>query len=695
MNIPFKPGKSPSLKRAILAGGLIFAAWFLLEIGAYSGFEVMGETDKTLQDFVESNYFWFNIGYQIYILAVFVAIGGISGLLGGLYARKFGGGWIATLGAPILIFVSAQFKTLLHQPQFYDGPFLDGKPWLREIVFSPTAYIEPAWADWALYTLIAGLALAPAVSITQWVTFSKKRAAATVSAVAVFLLWEIAGAIPAQTPHSQKRNVVLIVLDSLRADHLTSNGYKRDTTPEIDDLAREGALFTKNIVDLPRTFPSWVSMMTGVYPMSHGVRHMFPTAEQRRLVHPPLPKILAQDGWQTAVVSDFAGDIFPRIDFGFQTVDTPDLTFDEVVKMRNLEIHPAALAFFNNPLGHTLFPSIRELSYNCDPAALTDKAIKTLRSFRGEKPFFLAIFYSATHMPYAAPGPYYRQYADPAYRGNYRFQKKNLLMKNDNDTPADVQQVIDLFDGGLRATDEQIGRLRETLAAMGYGEDTAIIVTGDHGENFFEYRAEIGHGNHLRGPHAITVPVVIHAPWLKNKGVKVDYQTRMIDLAPTMAELAGYDKFHAEGKSVLPFISGAETGHRLTYTESGLWYVDEGPFFFQNSRIHYPGITQLCEVDPDWRNEVALKKRYQPLVVMAKHRAVSDGAHKLIVMPTENGVVTELYDLGNDPEEQHDISKENPEALRKMMGKLNEVARPENSTKEYQGYLFDRRDYSW
>ena len=692
---------SPSIRRAIVkgavGGAVLFSLWFFGELAAYSGFEIMGESDTRIKELVESNYFWFNIGYQALILSATAFAGGLAGALSGFYSHRFGGGRITLYGLPAIVWIAVQLRLVVRQPQFYDGSFLDQRPALKEIIFAPTSFMDPMAADFILLGVTLILLSAPIIGVAGWLIATKTRMAVTAAfAMLTAVVLPLNGAPPpSHASITGKRNVVLIGLDSLRADHLSMLGYGRNTTPAMDSLASEGAVFTRMIVDVPRTFPSWVSMMTGVYPMSHGVRHMFPTVEQRRLVQTPLPKALAANGWKTAVVSDFAGDIFPRIDFGFDDIDAPDLTFGQVVKMRNLEIHPASLAFLNNRLGQALFPAVRELAYNCDPEALTDRAIGKLKSFEAGQPFMLAVFYSATHMPYAAPGPYYRMFTDPGYKGQHRFQKKNLLMKNDDDSPEDVKQVVGLFDGSLNATDRQIGRIVSAIEDMGLSRDTAIIITGDHGENFFEYRAEIGHGNHLRGPHAITVPVVVRAPWIKPSAKKIEWQARMIDLAPTIAELVGVTTFKADGKSLIPMLTGAQSAHRLAYSESGLWYLDEGPFFFQKNRIHYPGVTSLCEVDAEWRDEIVLKTRYQSLVVAAKHRMISDGERKLIVMPTESGVVTELYDLKNDPQETVDISAREPVAVNALQEKLHLLVGGLTPTLIRDGYIFERARPVW
>ncbi|MGK7345787.1 MAG: sulfatase family protein [Candidatus Nitrospinota bacterium M3_3B_026] len=676
-----------------LFGAGFFCLWFFAALFAYSGFEVMGEADETLRAYVESNYFWFSILFQASILGVTAAVGALVGLLSALLGRRFGGR-ITAYGLPVFFWVVMVQRLLVRQPQFFDGPFLDQRPVLKEIFFFSTAWLDPFMVDFAAALAALALLYVPLAATAAWTVRSRKRAAAIAVIAVGWNVYEgrLDGLLPAQ---KEKPNVLLIVIDSLRSDHLSMNGYERDTTPVIDSLAERGAIFEKVIVDLPRTFPSWITMMTGQYSMTHGVRHMFPTAEQRRLIHPPLPRIMAEKGWSTAVAADFAGDIFPRVDLGFQTVDAPDFTFDDLVKIRNLEIHPLSMSLLNNAAGEAVYPSIREMVYNCDPAALAGRVSERLRSFNRDRPFFLAVFFSATHIPYAAPGPYYKRYAKDGYSGPHRFQKKDLLMTENNLTPSDRRHLVDLYDGALRAVDDQIGAILDDLENLGYADNTIIAVTGDHGENFYEHYSEVGHGNHLKGPHAVTTPLVIHSPDRKFAVRRVKWQARSVDLAPTLAELSGAAMPETAGRSLLPMLEGVEVEHRLAYSETGLWYVNEGPFFFQDKRIKYPGVTRLCEVDGEWRGEVVIKNRYQPLVTAAKHRMISDGRFKLIVMPTAEGVETELYDLAADPREAHDLSEKLPGKTSEMMVKLKTLLEESSSAEFFGGIPFSRREFQW
>ncbi|MBF0171434.1 MAG: sulfatase-like hydrolase/transferase [Nitrospinae bacterium] len=655
------------MKGAVRFGALWFLGWYLAGLLAYGGFEVMGETDETLQRFVASNYLWFTVGLQGALAAVALLLGGIVGGLAGLFARRIGRPRFA-YGVVLFVWFAVQFRQIVAHPQFLDGPFLDGKPWLASIVFAPTG-----WGERGM-TLSVGL-LAAALSLLLYAPLRhlvglRWGRIALAGGVGVYLFGlavEQGGATNFfyGAPQKERPSILLLAIDSLRPDHLSVSGYSRPTTPAIDQLAREGVFFERMVVDVPRTFPSWVTMMTGRYSFDHGVRHMFPTAEQRALVWPTLPRRLRGEGYQTAVISDFAGDIFPRIDFGFERVVAPDLTFDIVVAMRNLEMHPTLLAFLNNPLGKRLFPAIRELVYNSDPDEMTGEAADHLRRLDRSRPFLLALFYSASHLPYAVPGPWYGRFADPAYDGPHRFQRKNMLMR-EGESPEDLQQIVALYDGGLAAIDASVARLLNDLFDLGFADNTIVVVTGDHGEAFYEHGADIGHGNHLQGAYAQTVPLIVYDPRPGAPRGRTALQIRSIDLAPTLAALADVPFAEAAGRSAIPLVSGEEKEHRSAYSESGLWYLPDGPFFYQKVRLHYPGITQLCEVDAEYRNEIVMKEKYQGLTVAAKHRALSDGRWKLIVMPTADRVVEELYDQQADPEEKRDVAVAHPDIVARL-----------------------------
>ena len=164
------------------------------------------------------------------------------------------------------------------------------------------------------------------------------------------------------TPRDDRPNILLIGIDSLRADRID-----RRVMPRLAELSARGARFERAYVSLPRTFPSWVTMLTGRYPHHHGIRDMFPSWEARSVDLRPLPSRLAAAGYQTLVVGDFAADIFRRIELGFSRVETPTFNFRELIRVRVLSAQPSILPLSAFGWVRRLVPSFDEMHNAADP----------------------------------------------------------------------------------------------------------------------------------------------------------------------------------------------------------------------------------------------------------------------------------------------------------------------------------------
>src|SRR5262249_5260913 len=155
--------------------------------------------------------------------------------------------------------------------------------------------------------------------------------------------------------------------------------------------------------------PSFVTLLTGRWPHHHGIRHMFPSAEQRRAIGPALPGALTQAGYRTAVVSDYAGEIFSRTPLGFSEVEVPYFDMRTIVCQRGLQIHPQAFPYTISGLGRMIFPAVEALPEHADPERLADRVLRKLDHL--DAPFFLTAFFSAPHFPYASPAPWYQKFS--------------------------------------------------------------------------------------------------------------------------------------------------------------------------------------------------------------------------------------------------------------------------------------------
>ena len=206
--------------------------------------------------------------------------------------------------------------------------------------------------------------------------------------------------------------------------------------------------------------------------------------------------------------------------------------------------------------------------------AVTRLALGWLKEKRDKgKPFFLYAFYFDPHYDYIPPPPYDRMFTDPDYHGAQRGRGIEVLRTNSAAlTEEDRKNIVALYDGEIRSTDEQIGKLLEALKADGLLDETIVVVTGDHGEEFWE-RGSIGHGRTLY-EEVIRVPLIIRHPGLVKKPAVIREQVSLIDVMPTL-----FDALHVPipaqctGKSLLPLIAGdsREFKERPLFVETEAW----------------------------------------------------------------------------------------------------------------------------
>jgi arylsulfatase A-like enzyme len=509
---------------------------------------------------------------------------------------------------------------------------------------------------------------------------------ATAAAALLFGLLILHGPTPmahAEAP-PPKPNVLILAADSLRADRLDPR-----VAPNLSRLADKGARFDRAYVSLPRTFPSWVTLLTGRFPHHHGIRSMFPRWEERTKDFDALPERLANAGYVTSVVSDFAGDIFDRIDLGWTHTHVPTFDFRELVRQRALERETPLLPFLHSRAGRAVFPVLREMNDAADPRMLAHDAIDAIGAAHGQ-PFFLTVFFSTAHFPYAAPAPYYRRFTDPSYRGRFKYYKPVGLEREAPPDDADIAQVRGLYDGCVASIDTSAEEILRALDRMGLAENTIVIVVADHGETLYENGHGAGHGDHLFGDEGTHVPLVVFDP-RKPASRRVDAVVRDVDLAPTLYDLTGVAAPpDLDGQSLQGLMSGAASPPRLAYSETGLWFTEDIAGFDPSLRIPYPGIAEMTEVDGDHHDDVVLKREMHDLALVAKHRMVRDDRYKLVYAPTRAGVKYLLFDTLSDPGETHDIASDRPAEALRLRGELWKWMLADPSMEERGGFLVPR-----
>jgi hypothetical protein len=351
---------------------------------------------------------------------------------------------------------------------------------------------------------------------------------------------------------------------------------------------------------------------------------------------------LRDRGYRTFVVSDFAGDIFPRFPGGFQVVDTPNLTAEALARATVFAAHGFSLPLLRLGPLRGLLDEWRNLASLSDPEWLVDRALAQLRAARG-RPFVGVVFFSTSHFPYVAPWPDYLWRAG-AYRGPYLYHAPPVLGDR-AETKEDVEQVRARFDGSLRAVDRATRRLLEALGAEGQLDRTVVVVSGDHGEELYEEPGIAGHGDVVGGERSQVVPILLRGPGVA-RGRVSNAQVRLTDLGATLLGLVDPAR-ETFGDGVSLF---APVPDRPLCLETGIWFWPTLPAGLRGRRLVYPGIAELLELDPGTR-EMVLRRDLQVMVESAKRRGLVLGARLWLEQLTPGGHEAEERALpGVDPQ---------------------------------------------
>jgi len=488
-------------------------------------------------------------------------------------------------------------------------------------------------------------------------------------------------------------NIVIIAVDSLRDDRVT---------PAIaPHLAGVGNVrFSRAYVTLPRTLPSWTTILTGREPHGHGLRTMFPRYEDRARDLHALPARLGALGYKSGVVGDYAADIFTRVRYGFDLVDAPTFNFHALIATRAMEKATPLLPVLHSTLGRRVMPAMREMNQAADPRLVADDAIRALDKLDDGKPFLLTVFFSTAHFPYAAPAPYYSKFTDPAYRGRFRYHKPNVLGQDGALDAADVRQVRGLYDGAVAAVDDAAGRILAELSARGLDDDTIVIVTADHGEMLYDDGHGQGHGDHLFGDQVVHVPLSMRIP--KKLGVApgaIDSLVRDVDLAPTILDLVGAPpaaRGDLDGRSLRALLTGGTLPPRPVFAETEVWMTESIPEVPSGGpnplRLPYPNVAQLTELDPRLGHDVVMRAEAEPIVIAAKHRMVLEGNLKLVYVPTRRGPRWFFFDRASDPGEVVDLSSVRKDDVTRLRGELWKWILADKRVEEHDGIVVPRRD---
>lgn len=332
-------------------------------------------------------------------------------------------------------------------------------------------------------------------------------------------------------PNDKNINVILISIDTLRADHLSCYGYHRKTSPNIDRLAREGVMFSKAFSTTSWTLPAHISMFTSMYAKSHGVITADYALDENRVT---LAEALKKEGYTTAA---FISGAFLR---------NPRFGFDQ-----GFDLYDASIINQAAPPGDVVQAS---------RVVISPKLNEVVQRWLGKnyrKKFFLFLHSFDVHSDYV-PSPPYNTMFDPDYKGT--IDGADLVSNprvNPKMNPKDLEHIIALYDGEIAFTDKYIGELLSALKELDIYDKTLIVLTADHGEEFFEH----GHLGHKRSLYdeVLHVPLIFKFPSSFKLRVnrKFEEVASIIDIMPTILNSIGI-KPHEEmqGKSLLSIVTG-------------------------------------------------------------------------------------------------------------------------------------------
>jgi arylsulfatase A-like enzyme len=347
-----------------------------------------------------------------------------------------------------------------------------------------------------------------------------------IAVLALLLLYRIFIA-----PSNEPYNLVLITIDTLRADHLGCYGYKRPTSPNIDALARRGTLFTHAYAPIPLTVPSHASMMTSLYPITHGIRANYHILDDSFTT---LAEVLKTHGYATmAVTSAYCLEKKIGLSQGFDTyVDTEKK--------------------FQSLAGRV--------------TGVTRDSVGNLG-----RPFFMWLHYFDPHGPYNPPPLYQNLFipTNPQEIDALEKRRREILFNGGKPTEHELAKFIALYDSEIRYVDDEVGKFFELLKEKGLAKNTIIVITADHGEGFgHDYYFD--HGDRLY-EEEIHVPLIMAGPGRKIPGSRViSENVRLVDLMPTCLGLLRipHEASSLEGVDLVPLITKRDRPRLKVFAEA-------------------------------------------------------------------------------------------------------------------------------
>jgi arylsulfatase A-like enzyme len=455
-------------------------------------------------------------------------------------------------------------------------------------------------------------------------------------------------------------NILLAVLDTVRAQNCSCCGYNRQTTPYLDALAKEGIYYTNAITPAPWTLPAHVSLFTGQYCFDHQV-------DGRRYKlgsdHTLLTDMLSREGYATAGITSnvWISDTF-GFDRGFDYFHkTWPLFQDETESVSIVKLDSDARAGTLSKIVsvlrtreaktilNALYAKVFAKRRDQGASQVTEKAIQWLKR-PGDSPFFLFLNYMDPHAPYLPPKPYRQTFAaaDLTQAEIRRLaalsrRGKGYHMGHLAITEREFEILTDLYDEEILYTDAQLGLLLDYLRSSGELDRTLVIVVSDHGENIGDHNLM----EHRFSLHQtlLWVPLVMRYPEAISPGTVEDTRVQLTDVVPSVLSAIGrgdlIPELQLSGVDLLSHSMDTERAALAEYLSTD--YTAEArssSFDFQNSRFN------------------------------RTMRAFYEGDYKLVESQVDDR--HELYNLAIDPREEHNLATNHPELVDSVRADLRQ-----------------------
>lgn len=426
-------------------------------------------------------------------------------------------------------------------------------------------------------------------------------------------------------------NILLVTIDSLRADHVGYHGYDRDTTPFIDSLAETGSTFTNAYAHVGGTRFSFPSILSGVTPLMYGGYERI--SEDQTLVS----EVFQEAGYRTG---GFHSNLYVSAEFGYDrgfeefydSKEDPSLT-SQVRRFVRTNMQDSALYPILQK-GYDFVESSQGVnigSYHVPADELTDMALDFVGDTDPDRPAFLWVHYMDVHHPFIPPAEHQRAFRDSVVDDREAIKlRRKALEGPDELTEDELGTLVDLYDAEIRFNDAEVRRLVETTREE--WNDVTVALTADHGEHFLEHGYFSG---------AQPYDVKLHVPLLVDgwdDAGSYDELVGLVDLPPTLLDVAGLDVPDSyQGTSLCRLVFDGEWNR----TEiMGGWEIPEPTYVYRDLRWKYiqrPGneSDELydLEADPDESENVIDQ---HPERVEQFETKLAD--HKLLIERTETDV---------------------------------------------------------